>query len=70
MEEVINRIAEIKSRTMLRAAEAVEGIEQLSKLLSVPKDLLLRWIAGTEQPSEQAFFIALDILLENDRQMP
>jgi hypothetical protein len=69
MDEVINRnVAEIKSRTMLRAAEAVEGIEQLSKLLSVPKDLLLRWIAGTEQPSEQAFFIALDILLEDGRQ--
>jgi hypothetical protein len=67
MDEVINRIADIKSRTMLRAAEAVEGIEQLSKLLSVPKELLLRWIAGTEQPPEQAFFIALDILLENGR---
>jgi hypothetical protein len=68
MDEVINRIADIKSRTMLRAAEAVEGIEQLSKLLSVPKDLLLRWIAGTEQPPEPAFFTALDILLENGRQ--
>jgi hypothetical protein len=67
MDEVINRIADIKSRTMLRAAEAVEGIEQLSQLLSVPKEVLLRWIAGTEQPSEQAFFGALDILLENDR---
>ena len=67
MDEVLNRMADIKSRTMLRAAEAVEGIEQLSKLLSVQKDLLLRWIAGTEQPPERAFLIALDILLENGR---
>jgi hypothetical protein len=48
---------------MLAAADILGGIEALADLLQTPRDELLTWITGTEQPAEMYFLAAVDVIL-------
>ena len=53
----------VYSRCLHRAAQRAGGLRALSRLLHVPKDDLLRYMTGVEQPPRPVFLAAIDIVV-------
>ncbi len=56
----------VYSRCLHRAAQRAGGLRALSRLLHVPKDDLLRYMTGVEQPPRPVFLAAVDIVVASD----
>jgi hypothetical protein len=65
VQEQNDRVLAVKVSTLLRAAEILGGIEQLSAYLSVPRSELLAWLGGYREPTTASFLLAVDVVLED-----
>ena len=50
---------------MIRAAEILGGLDQLSAYLGVRRADLLAWMAGVGEPPLPSFLLAVDVVLED-----
>lgn len=57
--------ATLKTNTLLRAAEILGGLDELSAYLGVPRPQLLMWLAGAGEPPLPPFLLAVDVVLED-----
>lgn len=57
--------ATLKANTLIRAAEILGGLDQLSAYLTVPRANLLAWMAGAGEPPLPPFLLAVDVVLED-----
>jgi hypothetical protein len=57
--------ATLKANTLIRAAEILGGLDELSSYLTVPRANLLAWIAGVGEPPLPPFLLAVDLVLED-----
>jgi hypothetical protein len=55
--------ATVYAKALHRACLIVGGIEQLATRLRVPRDLLERWIRGENEPPQEIFLDAVEIIL-------
>jgi hypothetical protein len=54
----------VRTRTVKLAADRVGGRRKLRDLLGVSSAALAAWITGVQQPSEEAFLRALELILD------
>lgn len=50
------------TETLQFAAATIGGPARLAKFLNVPRQAVLRWLAGEEAPPDQVFLDALDVI--------
>jgi hypothetical protein len=55
--------ASVYARALHRACLVLGGIDQLAKHLGVSGERLRQWLRGEEQPPEQAFLEAVEVVL-------
>lgn len=58
--DVRNRYTE----TLQFAAATIGGAGRLAAFLDVPRETVLRWLAGEEAPPDQVFLDALDVIAD------
>ncbi len=56
----------VYSRCLHRAAQRAGGLRALSRLLHVPREDLLRYMTGVEQPPRPVFLAAVDIVVASE----
>lgn len=54
----------VKGKVLRLASRRLGGTRQLRDRLKVPTEQLLRWMAGTEEPPDEAVLEALAIILD------
>lgn len=57
--------ATLKANTLIRAAEILGGLDELSAYLTVPRPSLLAWMAGAGEPPLPSFLLAVEVVLED-----
>jgi hypothetical protein len=55
--------ASVYARALHRACLVLGGVDQLAKHLDVTGERLRQWLRGEEQPPEQAFLGAVEVVL-------
>jgi transcriptional regulator with XRE-family HTH domain len=55
--------ASVYARALHRACLVLGGVDQLAKHLGVSGERLSQWLRGEEQPPEQAFLEAVEVVL-------
>ena len=59
-------MADVRARTLQRAAEIMGGEQQLAFHLKVTPSHLALWLQGTECPPDHIFLKAVDLVTEHD----
>ena len=55
----------VRTRTLKLAADRVGGRRKLRDLLGVSSSVLAGWITGVQQPTDEAFHRALELILDD-----
>jgi hypothetical protein len=55
----------VKSKTLMRAAALLGGIDRLATYLGVSRPDLFNWMAGHGEPPDATFLLAVDVVLED-----